>query len=331
MNTTIRRTPNLGILIFFALFLLQLCAGCTFMENLRRGQASEGPSPEMVAAGESVERRTAELTGLEGTAGGISIGNLARAQFVLEEMVYFKEKGDPGEVKRLDGVIEQVLDSIRAAIEAGGEPAPDRIARLEEQNRALQSKVENLESSANGLAEDLFAQKTFSEIQIESLARRLNTAEKARDDAIREVVRTRSRIEGMASQAEASAMFAEARVLVDRMNEEAFNDRALGDLELARGYLASGKKELEGGNSGGAAYLFDLVSSVYEGFKTSNPGKVTIGVKQAVLYKSPSGSSAVVGSLQRGETATGFDIRKGWIQVRLPSGIAGWVRKTQVH
>jgi len=327
---TIQRKTKFGLWIFSALVLLQFNSGCTLMENLRRDQAPDSASPEMIAASESVERRTAELTGLEEVAARAT-GELARARVVLEEMTYFNEQGDPEEVRRLDAIMGEALDSIRGTIKDGPDPAPDRIALLEEQNRVLRSKVSQIESRAVGLEEDLFVRKTISEIQIESLVRRLETAQKARDDAIREVVRTRSRIEGMASRAGASAMFAEARVLVDRMNEDAFNDQARGDLELARDYLASGKKELGGGNSGGAAYLFDLVSSIYEGFKTSAPRTITVGAREAVMYKSPSGSSAAVGTLSRGETAVGLQVRKDWVQLKLTSGLTGWVRKTQIH
>ena len=126
-------------------------------------------------------------------------------------------------------------------------------------------------------------------------------------------------------------MFAEARVLVDRMTEDAFNDWALGELDLARTYTTSGKKELDAGNSGGAAYLFDLVSSLYEGFKNSDTQKVTVGVKKAVIFKSPLTSSAKIGSLSRGETATGLEVQKDWIRLKIPSGLIGWVRRNQVN
>ena len=99
-----------------------------------------------------------------------------------------------------------------------------------------------------------------AEIQArQSLERRLEVAHASREDAIREVVRMRARIQGMASEAEASAMYAEARVILDRMEEEAFNLEALEQLDLARSYMARGKSALDADNPGGAAYLFDLI------------------------------------------------------------------------
>ena len=327
----ISRKSDFRVWMIFAFVLLQTSTGCTFMENLRKDSAPESASQEMIASGESVDRRTAELAVLEESARGRAAGEIVLARTVLEEMVYFNGKGNAEEVRRLDGIMEKALDSARGTIEKGPDPASEKADRLEKENRTLGSRVDKAESRAAELQEDLFAKETVSEIKIESLVRRLETAEKARNDAIREVVRTRSRIEGMASKAEASAMFAEARVLVDRMNEDAFNDRAQDDLQLARGYLASGKKALDAGNSGGAAYLFDLVSSVYEVFRTSNPRKVTVGVKKALVYKTPSGSSAVTGSLSRGQTAVGLQLQGDRVQVKIPSGLTGWVRKNQVH
>ncbi|MCJ7498999.1 hypothetical protein MUP29_01980, partial [bacterium] len=130
----------------------------------------------------------------------------------------------------------------------------------------------------------------------ESLTRRLEIAQAAREDAIREVVRIRARIQDMASQAEASAMFAEARVILDRMENEAFNEEALGELDLARSYMARGKGALDSGNPGGAAYLFDLIPGVYEGMKKTDPRTIKIRVSIAILRISPTPSSEKVSS-----------------------------------
>jgi hypothetical protein len=313
------------------LVIVQLLAGCTFLENLRRQPTSPDTAPEITQAIESVERRTAELADLEKSVRVKAPEDLGRARAILDEMVYFRDKSDPEEVMRLDDVMAEALNSARRTIDSAGVEAPDRVAQLEEQNRALQTKISSLESQVAGFDRELKAKKEVFEIQNGSLVRQLEVAEKSRDEAIREVVRTRSRIEGMASEAEASAMFAEARVLVDRMVEDAFNKRALGELEQARTYLISGKKELDDGNSGGAAYLFDLISSLYEGFKTSDPRRVTIGVRTSVLYSTPSASSKKVGFLSQGQTVMGIETISGWIKIRTASGQEGWIRKNQVQ
>jgi hypothetical protein len=311
--------------------LVQFGIGCTLKENLRRDPGNGSSPPEAAGTRDTVDRRTSDLAVLEESSGGKAEGEIARARTVLEEMVYFSDKGDVEEIDRLDGLMVQALDSARNAVETGPEPSTERIANLQVENSALRSRVSKVESRAAQLEEELLAKETVYQIRIDLLTNRLQAAEKSRDDAIREVVRVRSRMEGMASKAEASAMFAEARVLVDRMNEDAFNNRAREDLQLARGYLAAGKKELEAGNPGGAAYLFDLISSTYEGFRTSNPRQVRVSVRKALLYRTASGSGQAIGSLSRGQTAVGLQVRGERVQVKLSSGLIGWIRKSQVH
>ena len=315
-----------GILLLLP--VLALTSGCTVMERLRGGEPAEDPS---VFARECFQRRTAELEGIEEEA-GIGAGvELERARTLLEEMGYFFEMEDFVQVRRLDGALGESLDSIRALLDAGGSPLSKRVAALEEENGRLRSEASGTESGMRELEEEIRTLKALTDMEIQSLSVRLKAVETERDDAIREVVRTRSRIEGLASPAGASAMFAEARVLVDRMEEEAFSLRAQGLLEQGEGYLTSGKKELDAGNPGGAAYLFDLVSSVYQEFRSSNPDRLTVAVRKAGLYRMANRTSGMVIALSRGELITGLEIEKDWFKVRDKSGRVGWVRKNQVH
>ena len=196
-----------------------------------------------------------------------------------------------------------------------------------EQITQLQSREKELERQARSLNAKLEA----SMIARESLTRRLEVAQAAREDAIREVVRIRARIQGMASQAEASAMFAEARVILDRMEEEAFNEQALEDLGLARSYMARGKGALDNGNPGGAAYLFDLIPGLYEGLKKADSRMVEVNVSIAALRALPKKSSPKVGSLFWGDSATGLEKSRDWMKVKASSGLTGWLMKSQVR
>lgn len=196
-----------------------------------------------------------------------------------------------------------------------------------EQITQLQSRESELEKQVRSLNSRLKAEK----VARDSMARRLEIAQAAREDAIREVVRIRARLQGMASQAEASAMFAEARVILDRMEDEAFNDEALEDLVLARSYMVRGKSVLDTGNPGGAAYLFDLIPWLYEGMKKAVPRVVEVKVRIATLRESPKPSSPKIGSLYWGDSATGLEKNKDWIKVRTSSGKAGWLMKSQVR
>ena len=113
----------------------------------------------------------------------------------------------------------------------------DLIAQLqshEKKTSGSQTREKELEKKISNLK----AQLEIEKVSRDSMTRRFEIAQVAREDAIREVVRIRARIQGMASQAEASAMFAEARVILDRMEEEAFNTEASVDLDMARSYMA---------------------------------------------------------------------------------------------
>jgi len=179
--------------------------------------------------------------------------------------------------------------------------------------------------------EDLNTRLKASLAAREALQARLETAQAAREDAVREVVRIRARMRGMASKAEASAMFAEGRVILDRMEEEAYSAQSLEDLNLARSYLDGGKEALDTGNPGGAAYLFDLIPALYEGMKKSDPRTVKVNVDVAVLRESPEPSARKTGTLHWGDPATGLEKNREWMKVRSRAGQTGWLMRSQVQ
>lgn len=314
--------------ILLILFLAGMSSGCAVLDRLRSKEPAAKPSgPAM----QTLQKRTAQLEDLEQASSGRVPVELARSRIFLEEMLYFFGKPDYPEVLRLDALLGQSFDSIRAQLETGGDPWIRRLGELEEENRGLRSTNTGKDSIEKGLKAEIRNLKALSEFEVQSLSKRLAAAEKERDNAIREVVRTRSRIEGLASKAGAAAMHAEARVLVDRMREEAFNLRARELLKQSQTYLESGEAELEKGNPGGAAYLFDLVSGLFEEFKNSDPRKLTVAVEKSVLRKSASPSSAVIGYLPRGKNVQGVRGLADWFQVRDSSGRTGWIRSEQAR
>ncbi len=196
----------------------------------------------------------------------------------------------------------------------------ERIAQLESHEQELEKEISSLKS-----------QIEIEKALRDSLNRRLEAAQAAREEAIREVVRMRARIQGMVSPAEASAMFAEARVILDRMEEEAFNTEAVVDLELARSYMARGKGALDNGNPGGSVYLFDLIHGLYERMMKGDPRTVKVSVNAAVLRASPATNSARIALLYWGDSATGLEKTGDWIRVKTGAGQEGWIMGSQVH
>ena len=196
----------------------------------------------------------------------------------------------------------------------------EQIARLKSREKELEEEIRNLNARL----------KVAMNTQ-DVLEGRLEIAQSAREDAVREVVRIRARMQGMASPAEASAMFAEVRVILDRMEEEAFSMQALEDLDLAYTYMDQGKDALDKGNPGGAAYLFDLIPALYEGMRRADPRTVKVNVSIAALRKSPESSSPKTGNLYWGDSVTGLEKKPGWIKIRTPSGQTGWLMRSQVQ
>ena len=246
----------------------------------------------------------------------ISLGEVIKSGFVLVCITLLFTSG----CSTPNGIFKKTdVDGSSKALNS--EVKPDNQAtQLKPGKQELQRQISSLNAKLNE-----------EKVARESLTRRLEIAQAAREDAIREVVRIRARIQGMASQAEASAMFAEARVILDRMENEAFNEEALGELDLARSYMARGKGALDNGNPGGAAYLFDLIPGVYEGMKKTDPHTIKVSVSIAALRISPTPSSEKVSSLYRGESATGLEKEKDWMKVKTSSGQTGWIMRSQTQ
>jgi|GEM_PF-6648929 len=314
--------------ILLIILLAGITSGCAFLDRLRSSEPASKPSEPAM---QTLQKRTVQMEDLEQASSGRVPVELARSRIFLEEMVYFFGKQDYPEVLRLDALLGQSFDSIRAQLETGGDPLIRRIEELEEENGGLRSSNTGQDSIEKRLKEEIRNLKALSRFEAQSLSNRLAAAEMERDNAIREVVRTRSRIEGLASEAGAAAMHAEARVLVDRMREEAFNMRARELLKQSQTYLESGETELRGGNPGGAAYLFDLVSGLFEEFKNCDPGRLIVTAERSALRESASQSSAVVGSLPRGSNVQGVRMLASWFQVKDSSGRTGWIRKEQAR
>ncbi|TNF45200.1 SH3 domain-containing protein [bacterium] len=189
----------------------------------------------------------------------------------------------------------------------------------------LRADLDQVRAENRALKEELKILNGARKIDAQTYARRLAAVEAARDEAIKEVVRARARIQGMASPAEAAAMFAEARVIIDRMSEEAYNDQAVDFMKLGKRYLENGREEMEQQNPGGAAYLFNLISSLYESFQATDPRAMTVNTKKASLRASATASSKRLGLLSYGEKVEGLARQGKWIRVDTPSNLKGWV------
>ncbi|UCF30182.1 MAG: SH3 domain-containing protein [bacterium] len=305
-----------------AVLLLAVSAGCTATKGASR---AEGEGFDMNSA---VKSRAARLEELSDSADMFSPVLLGRARALLGEMEYFRSERNAAEVRRLDGRISVVLDRLQRDINAGA-GSGGKGSRVD--IRRLRSELARATKERDAARDELDLVNGTRKIETQSFEMSMKTVITARDEAIREVVRARSRIQGMASQTEAAAMFAEARVIVDRMSEEAYNVQSREYLKQARVYLADGRQELDGGNPGGAAYLFDLISTLYQNFQGMDPRKLIVIVKGASLRKKPTISSERIGILGLGDEVQGLQKGDGWFMVSTASRQRGWINVNLVR
>ncbi len=188
-----------------------------------------------------------------------------------------------------------------------------------------EAEIKRLRAELSRAQGELELLKSVREIENRSFQRTMEAVVAARDEAIREVVRARSRIQGMASPAEAAAMFAEARVIIDRMNEDAFSLPSRNYLDEANRYLRDGRRELDGQNPGGAAYLFDLISTLYQNFRELEPRNLTVAVTAANLRELPTTKARKLDTLFLGDSLQGLEKVEGWFRVRTASRKEGWI------
>lgn len=295
---------------FLAVILLSvglMSGGCTVLQNLKKR-----PSDNEVVR--TVDERKAFIDEVKGNALRVAPSEYGQALALVSEMEYHLEKNDTGEVWRIENKLSPVISRIQINIKKY--PA----ASWENDPSQYRARMAMLISEVEGL-----------KLQNNLLGKRVLSVETARDNAIKEVVRTRSRIQDLASPAEAAAMFAEARVIVDRIAEDAYNYEAREYRDLARKFLKDGTTELESNNPGGAAYLFDLVSATYDDFRRIDPHSLTVSVRLALLRAGPSKSSSKKSVLSYGTVVEGSARKGHWFFVKTPQGIEGWIHDSVVH
>ena len=294
-----------GLVIFLA--LTAVLGGCTILQNVKKKPADE-------ELARSFEQNKALLDEVKDDALRVAPSEYGQAVALVGEMKHYVSKSEYDGAWRVEKKVQPLIKRIQSNIKKY--PA----STWESDPKQYRAKMAMMIAEVEGL-------KTMNRLQ----ARRLESTQAARDDAIKEVVRIRSRIQGMASPTEAAAMFAEARVIIDRMADDAYNNEAKGDLSLARKFMKDGMDELNGNNPGGAAYLFDLVSATYENFRGMDPRSLTISVRSAVLRSGPSKSSARKGLLSYGVIVEGLERKGPWFSVRTSEGIEGWLHESVVR
>jgi uncharacterized protein YgiM (DUF1202 family) len=151
-----------------------------------------------------------------------------------------------------------------------------------------------------------------------------------------ELIRTKARLKGNETKAEASAAIAEARILAGRLAEDKTQASVLARSEES---LAKAEEQLSGGNFGAALFFAskaqDLVARVKQGSPEAHdasapaspalPSLTNYVVKTvARIRKGPDLSETVLGHLPEGAQVTSEAVSGEWVRVTY-HGVSGWV------
>jgi hypothetical protein len=148
-----------------------------------------------------------------------------------------------------------------------------------------------------------------------------------------ELIRSKARLKGNETKAEASAAIAEARILAQRLGQ----DRArASSYARAQASLERAEEQLVAGNFGAA--IFFAMKAQDTATKSADapaagtadkpaPRKTYVAKKEINLRKGPATTEAVLAKIAGGTTLTATVVRGDWVKVT-HEGTAGWVHRS---
>jgi uncharacterized protein YgiM (DUF1202 family) len=156
-----------------------------------------------------------------------------------------------------------------------------------------------------------------------------------------ELIRTKARLKGNETKAEASAAIAEARILAGRLAEDKTQASVLARSEES---LAKAEEQLSEGNFGAALFFAskaqDLVARVKQGGGADQPPDPAAAPTPPIpslssyavrtvarLRKGPNLSEDVIGRLPAGTQVMGEAVSGEWVKVTY-QGVSGWVHSS---
>ncbi len=227
----------------------------------------------------------------------------------------------------------------------------ETIAGLEAQNQALQkdlasgdAKIDELEST---LA-DQEIQLLQKEALVNELQRRAISQQKQLDDAITEVVRTKSKLRSIESKAEAASTIAETEIAVKAMKGRIGDANLEGTESVSKAdhLLKLSTREFKAQNYGGALYLAvqskNQVSAGGLRLRGSDeaaplPGEVLFDqplplklIKKTNLREGPDTTYRILTTLEKDSAVVGYSYKGNWIRIDTEDGKTGWVYQSLV-
>lgn len=175
----------------------------------------------------------------------------------------------------------------------------------------------------------------------------LSRLNEERNEAVQEVVRTKSKLRGIESRAEAASTMAEVEIAMKQVKlaaAKAQQDPGPG-IRKAEELLAMGAAEFEKSNYGGAIYLTTqakgLIGTRREQMGTQNgslqPDEVQFAfpialesLKRSNVRGGPGRTFGVLLTLPTEAPLVGLSYKDEWVRVRLDDGDEGWIHYTLV-
>jgi hypothetical protein len=159
------------------------------------------------------------------------------------------------------------------------------------------------------------------------------------DDAVLEIVRSKTKLGSQGSRAEAATALSESELLLKSLRRE--RGVSAGEIAATEKMLGLANKEFLDGNFGGAFYLasnartnLGLVASRVKGAApaaadSSAEARFALPVKfqfvaRANVREAPRTDSRVLRVADKGITAVGVAHRDRWVLVEFPDGLRGW-------
>jgi hypothetical protein len=231
-------------------------------------------------------------------------------------------------------------------------PCPtDKITGLVARNQALEkdltartTEIADLEAKAV----DQQFKILQKEATIKELRRRALSQQKRLDDAITEVVRTKSKLRSLESKAEAASAMAEAEIAVKAMKSRiaSINHEQMAVYHKAEKLLKQSTQEFKARNFGGALYLAVQSKNQIDGVDDGLPGNNEIRpmagevafdqplplklTKNTNLREGPDLRKKVLATLKANTAVTGYSYKENWIRVDADGGLSGWVHRSLV-
>jgi SH3-like domain-containing protein len=207
-----------------------------------------------------------------------------------------------------------------------------RLAAAEARGSSTAATVRSeAQSKADTDTQRLQARLRRSEEEQRRLEERLAAEQRDLDFTEMELIRTKARLKGLETKAEASSAIAEARILLRRAEGR-------GAMAAASQQSLGKAEELLLAENFGAAIFFalkaqDLASRAQDGGESrraAGPQQVTVRVAQANLRQGPGPREVVVGKAPRGAVLPVKAAQGDWLQVTY-GGVTGWVSRSVVQ